>query len=145
MKLTINYKFKNINQYINECRTDYHIANKTKQQETMLSALAFSKIPKITKYPIEITFRWHIKSKIADLDGRLAKNIIDGLVKSNSSARLVRDGKVIYTGKINSLQREKDSVKEVKKGLECGITIANFNDIKVDDVIEAYEMVEVER
>ena len=45
-------------------------------------------------------------------------------------------------GEIGSLQREKDSVKEVKKGLECGITINNFNDIKVGDIIEAYEMVE---
>ena len=43
---------------------------------------------------------------------------------------------------LNSIQREKDTVKEVKKGLECGITITNFNDIKVGDVIEAYEMVE---
>ena len=44
-----------------------------------------------------------------------------------------------------SLQREKDSVKEVKKGLECGITVENFNDLKVGDIIEAYEMVEIKR
>ena len=52
---------------------------------------------------------------------------------------------VIYDGNIGSVQREKDSVKEVKKGLECGITIENFNDIKVGDIIESYEMVEKER
>ena len=52
---------------------------------------------------------------------------------------------LIYDGKINSLQREKDAVKEVKKGLECGITIENFSDIKVGDTIEAYEMVEVKK
>ena len=69
--------------------------------------------------------------------------ILDGVVKSNSKARVIRDSKVIYDGEIGSLQREKDSVKEVKKGLECGITITNFNDIKVGDVIEAYEMVEI--
>ena len=69
--------------------------------------------------------------------------ILDGVVKSNSKARVIRDSKVIYDGELGSLQREKDSVKEVKKGLECGITITNFNDIKVGDVIEAYEMVEV--
>lgn len=69
--------------------------------------------------------------------------VLDGIIKSNSKARLIRDSKVIYDGEIGSLQREKDSVKEVKKGLECGITVANFNDIKVGDVIEAYEMVEV--
>ena len=69
--------------------------------------------------------------------------VLDGIVKSNSEARVIRDSKVIYDGEIGSLQREKDSVKEVKKGLECGITITNFNDIKVGDIIEAYEMVEI--
>ena len=68
--------------------------------------------------------------------------VIDGIVKSNAKARIIRDGVVIYDGKINSLQREKDSVKEVKKGLECGITIENYNDIKTGDVVEAYEIVE---
>ena len=71
--------------------------------------------------------------------------VVDGVVKRDSKARLIRDGVVIYDGEIGSIQREKDSVKEVKKGFECGITIENFNDIKVGDVIEAYEMVEVER
>ena len=51
----------------------------------------------------------------------------------------------MYDGNINSIQREKDSVKEVKKGLECGITIENYNDIKEKDIIEAYEMVEIKR
>ncbi len=71
--------------------------------------------------------------------------VLDGIIKRDSKARVIRDGVVIYDGEIGSIQREKDSVKEVKKGLECGITIENFNDIKVGDVIEAYEMVEVER
>ena len=52
---------------------------------------------------------------------------------------------VVYTGKIGSLQREKDQVKEVKNGFDCGITLENFIDIKVGDVIEAYEMKEVKR
>ena len=69
----------------------------------------------------------------------------DGFIKSNSKARVLRDSVVIYDGNINSLQREKDSVKEVKKGLECGITVENFNDLKVGDIIEAYEMVEIKR
>ena len=68
--------------------------------------------------------------------------VTDGIIKRDSKARLIRDGVIIYDGKMGSLQREKDSVKEVKKGLECGITITNFSDIKVGDVIEAYEMVE---
>ena len=71
--------------------------------------------------------------------------IVDGIVKSNAKARVIRDSVVIYDGNINSLQREKDSVKEVKKGLECGITVENFNDIKVGDIIEAYEIVEIKR
>ena len=69
----------------------------------------------------------------------------DGLIKRDSKARIIRDGIVIYDGSVNSLQRGKDSVKEVKKGLECGITIENFTDIKEADVIEAYEMVEIKR
>lgn len=71
--------------------------------------------------------------------------VTDGIIKSNAKARVIRDSVVIYDGSINSLQREKDSVKEVKKGLECGITVENFNDIKVGDIIEAYEMIEIKR
>ncbi len=71
--------------------------------------------------------------------------VTDGIIKRDSKARVIRDSIVLYDGNINSLQREKDSVKEVKKGLECGITIENFNDLKVGDVIEAYEMVEKAR
>ena len=79
-------------------------------------------------------------SKVGTIAGSY---ITEGLIKNNSKARVIRDGVVIYDGEIGSLQREKDSVKEVKKGLECGITIENYSDIKVGDVIEAYEMVEV--
>ena len=68
--------------------------------------------------------------------------VTDGVIKRDSKARIIRDGIVIYDGNINSIQREKDSVKEVKKGLECGITIENYSDIKVGDIIEGYEMVE---
>ena len=78
-------------------------------------------------------------SKVGTIAGSY---IQDGIIKSNSKIRVIRDSVVIYDGEINSIQREKDTVKEVKKGLECGITITNFNDIKVGDIIEAYEMVE---
>lgn len=71
--------------------------------------------------------------------------VTDGLITRDAKARIIREGIVIYDGNINSIQREKDSVKEVKKGLECGITIENFNDLKVGDIIEAYDMVEIER
>lgn len=81
-------------------------------------------------------------SKVGNIAGSL---VTDGVVTRNSKARVIRDGVVIYDGEIGSLQREKDSVKEVKKGLECGITIDNFNDIKPGDIIESYEMVEIKR
>ena len=71
--------------------------------------------------------------------------VTEGIITRDAKARVIRDGIVIFDGNINSIQREKDSVKEVKKGLECGITIENFNDIKVNDKIEAYDMVEIER
>lgn len=67
----------------------------------------------------------------------------DGIIKRDAKVRVIRDGIVIYDGVINSLQREKDAVKEVKKGLECGITVENYNDIKVDDILECYEMIVV--
>lgn len=81
-------------------------------------------------------------SKVGNIAG---SSVSSGVIKRDCQARIIRDGVVIYDGKIGSLQREKDSVKEVKKGYECGITIENFNDIKVGDTIEAYEMVEVKR
>ena len=95
-KAIIDYKFESLNNYINQCRINYYVANKTKQKETMLSAMMFTKIPKIEKYPIELTFKWHMKSKCADLDGRFAKNIIDGLVKS----KRIPDDNVKYIQKI---------------------------------------------
>ena len=68
---------------------------------------------------------------------------IDGTVTNGSDVRVIRDGIVIYDGVIGSIQRGKDKANEVKKGIECGITIENFNDIKEGDIIEAYTMEEV--
>ena len=79
-------------------------------------------------------------SKVGTIAGSY---VTDGVIKRDSNVRVIRDGVTIYDGKINSIQREKDTVKEVKKGLECGITIENYNDLKEGDVFEAYEMVEV--
>ena len=69
----------------------------------------------------------------------------EGRINRKDKAKLVRDGKIIYTGAIGSLRRFKDDAREVKEGFECGIGIENFNDIKVGDMIEAIEMVEVAR
>lgn len=71
--------------------------------------------------------------------------VTDGVIRRSSSIRLIRNGVVQFEGELSSLKRFKDDAKEVRNGYECGITIENYNDIKIDDVIEAYEMVEVER
>ena len=71
--------------------------------------------------------------------------VTQGEVKNNSQARLVRDGSVVYSGKIESLFREKNEAKEVKSGLECGLTISNFLDYKKGDVIEVFETVTIDR
>ena len=72
-------------------------------------------------------------------------HVLTGAVKNNSKARIIRDGKVIYNGKINTLQHEKDQVKEVKKGMDCGVTLENCQDYKENDIIEVYELVEIKR
>ena len=79
-------------------------------------------------------------SKVGNIAGSY---VTDGIMKNNAQVRLIRDGVIVYDGQIHSIQREKDSVKEVKKGYECGITLDNFSDIKVGDILECFEMVEV--
>ena len=72
-------------------------------------------------------------------------HVTSGTIKINSKARLIRDDIVIYNGSIKSLQHEKDQVKEMKKDMDCGITLENCQDYKEGDIIEAYELVEVKR
>ena len=79
-------------------------------------------------------------SKIGNIAGCY---VTDGIVKNNASVRIIRDGVVLKEDKIASLQKEKDTVKEMKKGYECGITLTEFNDIKVGDILEVFELVEV--
>ena len=81
-------------------------------------------------------------SKVGTIAGSY---VTSGVIKRNAKARVIRDGIVINDSIIASIAREKDQVKEVKQGLECGITIENFNDIKEQDVIEAYEMIEIRK
>jgi translation initiation factor IF-2 len=69
-------------------------------------------------------------------------HVADGKIARNAGVRLLRDGVVVYTGKISSLKRFKDDVREVLTGYECGVGLENFNDIKIGDVIEAFEIVE---
>jgi len=81
-------------------------------------------------------------SKIGTIAGSY---VTDGKITRDSGVRLIRNGIVIYEGVIDALKRFKDDVKEVSQGYECGITIKNFNDVKEEDIIEAYLMEEIER
>lgn len=71
--------------------------------------------------------------------------VVDGKIERGCNIRLLRDGKILYDGKLTTLKRFKDEVKEVKNGYECGMSLENFNDIKVEDLIEAYIMEEKKR
>ena len=88
---------------------------------------------------IEIRETFHV-SKVGTVAGCY---VLDGKVMRNAKARLVRDNIVIWEGTLNSLKRFKDDVKEVQAGYECGLGLENYNDIKVGDILEAYEMEEV--
>lgn len=80
-------------------------------------------------------------SKIGTIAGCM---VTDGKLKADCGIRLIREGVVVYTGKLASLRRFENDVKEVQNGFDCGLTIENYNDIKVDDIIEAYEDQQVE-
>ncbi len=81
-------------------------------------------------------------SKVGTIAGCM---VLDGKINRNHDIRIIRDGVVVYTGRLASLKRYKDDVKEVSAGYECGLNIDKFNDIKEGDIVEAYEQVEVKR
>ena len=81
-------------------------------------------------------------TKVGTVAGCLVR---EGKITRHTSIRVIRDGIVVYTGKLGSLKRFKDDVKEVNNGLECGLNIENYNDIHVGDIIEGYEQVEVKK
>lgn len=84
---------------------------------------------------------YHI-SKVGTIAGAM---VMEGKIKRNCKVRVIRDGIVIYTGALASLKRFKDDAKEVANGFECGLSIAGYNDIQVDDMLEAFEEVEVQK
>ena len=90
---------------------------------------------------VEVRDIFHF-SKIGTIAGGM---VTDGTITRDANVRLIRDGVVVYDGKIGSLKREKDDAREVSKGYELGLTIENFNDEKIGDVIEAYKLEEVPR
>jgi translation initiation factor IF-2 len=81
-------------------------------------------------------------SKVGTIAGCM---VMDGVITRSTRVRVVRDGVVQYTGELGSLKRFKDDVREVKKGLDCGLNINNYNDIKVGDIVEGFKEVEVQR
>ena len=83
--------------------------------------------------------------KVSDAGKIAGSKVIDGEIKNKSKARLIRDGVVVYDGEISSLFREKNAVKEVKNGLECGISLKDFIDFKERDIIEAYQSEKINR
>lgn len=105
--------------------------------EGMLSPETQEKI--VANLEIRETFKI---SKVGTIAGCLC---LDGKINRSHNVRIIRDGIVVFTGKLASLKRFKDDVKEVVSGQDCGLNIENFNDIKVGDIVEAYEIIEVKR
>ncbi|MBR3828500.1 MAG: translation initiation factor IF-2 [Bacteroidales bacterium] len=105
--------------------------------EGMLSPEKQEKI--VANLEIRETFKI---SKVGTIAGCMC---LDGKINRQSNIRIIRDGIVVYTGKLASLKRFKDDVKEVVSGQDCGLNIENFNDIKVGDIVEAYEVIEIKR
>ena len=105
--------------------------------EGMLSPEKQEKI--VANLEIRETFKI---SKVGTIAGCMC---LDGKITRQHNVRIIRDGIVVYTGKLASLKRFKDDVKEVVSGQDCGLNIENFNDIKVGDIVEAYEIIEVKR
>ena len=83
--------------------------------------------------------------KVSSVGTVAGSYVTDGKIVRNAEVRLVRNGVVVYEGKLSSLKRFKDDAKEVAAGYECGITLENYNDIKEEDVIEAFQIVEVQK
>ena len=81
-------------------------------------------------------------SKVGTIAGCI---VLDGRLSRNTKIRIIRDGIVVYTGELGSLRRFKDDVKEVVVGQDCGLNVKNFNDVKVGDIIEGYDQVEIKR
>jgi translation initiation factor IF-2 len=112
---------------------------------------AISDIRKALEGLLEPTYKEHLLGRAQVLQvfnvrkvGTIAGSLIlDGKVVRGSHARLLRDNVVVYDGRIASLRRFKDDVKDCTEGLECGIVIENYNDVKLGDTVESYEVEEI--
>ena len=109
--------------------------------KSAIEGMLAPEIEEVITCNIEIRETFKI-SKVGTIAGCM---VLDGKVNRNTKIRVIRDGIVIYTGALGSLKRYKDDVKEVSAGMECGLNIENFNDIKVGDIIEGYTEKEISR
>jgi translation initiation factor IF-2 len=114
--------------------TYYYIANKVKDRKIPQLGLLDPTIKETYQGRADVKDTFRIP-KVGTIAGC---QVSDGLIKRDSEVRLLRDNVVVFKGKIASLRRFKDDASEVRNGMECGIAIANYSDIKVGDVIEAF-------
>ena len=113
----------------------------TEELETAIKGMLAPKTEEKITCNIEVRETFKI-TKVGTIAGCY---VLDGKVKRNTKIRVIRDGIVVYTGLLGSLKRFKDDVKDVASGYECGLNIENFNDIKVGDIVEGYDLVEIVR
>lgn len=120
----------------------YNIIYKLVEEiEAAMKGMLDPKYEEVVIGEVEVRQLFHF-SKIGNIAG---SHVVSGIVKSNTPCRVIRDGIVVTTSKIASLQREKDQVKEVKSGFDCGIVVESFPDIKEGDIIEVFEQREVKQ
>ncbi|MGF6905751.1 translation initiation factor IF-2 [Fusobacterium sp. PH5-44] len=124
-----------------EIRTSNIIYHIIEDIEKALSGMLEPEFREIYLGRIEIKKVFKV-SKVGNIAGCV---VVDGKVKSDSNIRILRDGIVVYEGKLSSLKRYKDDAKEVSAGQECGLGIENYNDIKEGDIVEAFEIQEIKR
>jgi len=124
-----------------EIRTSNIIYHITEDIEKALSGMLEPEFREVYLGRIEIKKVFKV-SKVGNIAGCV---VVDGKVRSDSNVRILRNGIVVYEGKLASLKRYKDDVKEVSSGQECGLGIENYNDIKEEDIVEAFEIQEIQR
>ena len=124
-----------------EIRTSNIIYHITEDIEKALTGMLDPEFKEVYSGRIEIKKVFKV-SKVGNVAGCV---VVDGKVRKNSNIRILRNGVIVYEGKLNTLKRYKDDAKEVVAGQECGLGIENFNDIKEGDIVEAFDIIEVKR
>ncbi|MGL4642098.1 MAG: translation initiation factor IF-2 [Cetobacterium sp.] len=124
-----------------EIRTSNIIYHITEDIEKALTGMLDPEFKEMYSGRIEIKKVFKV-SKVGNIAGCV---VVDGKVRKESNIRILRNGVIVYEGKLNTLKRYKDDAKEVVAGQECGLGIENFNDIKEGDIVEAFDIIEVKR